>query len=277
MRKLVQKIFTFSSVLLLLFSCKSIEKLDKAITIKSINENDLVENVLNHELSFNTLYFKKVEVSIDENGSARSVKANIFVRKDSNIIVSVLPLMGIELFRVSLDPDQIRVIDRFNRKIVVTGYEMIGERFLVEMDYHILERMLTNSLHSYPEYNPLLLKRYSAYHQDEFYSLKSLNIKRYERLTRRNSDLFLHEVNILPEIYRVTNSKVINTSTGITIETRYDHFTGLGNTRFPYQLEITATQGNKKYKVSINYNDIEIDGTNSLSFRLPPKYEVVTY
>ena len=277
MKRLLIKIFPFLLILIVFFSCKSVEKVNRAKTIKSINENDLIENVLEKELNYNTLYFKKVEISVDENGTTRSVKANIFVKKDSCIVVSVLPLMGIELFRVSLENDRIRIIDRLNRKIIVTGYEIISDRFLVDMNFNILESILTNSLYSYPEYNPQLLKRYNAYHQDDFYSLKSLNINRYERLTRRKSDIFLHEVNILPEIYRVTESKVVNTSTGITIETIYDKFGQFGNTNFPYFLQVKATQGTKKYMVSIQFNDIEIDGSNSLSFRLPDKYEVVSY
>ncbi len=270
-------IFILLFIPFLFSSCKSKDKLHRYETIKSIDEDVLVSNILVNELNYNSLYFKRLTIDLDENGNLRSVKASMYIKRDSSIIISIVPLMGIEIFRVSLNKSEIRVIDRLNRKVMVSDYRKLSERFFVEVNYNIIEGLLTNSLFSYPNYNPELIKDYAAYHQDSFYSLRSLNMRQYERLSRRNSDLFLHQVNILPGIYKINENRIVNTLNQMLFVTEYKNFNTLGNTQFPYSVNINARQGSNNFKLSFTFSDIEVDGSNSLNFRIPDKYEIVSF
>lgn len=270
-------IFILLFIPFLFSSCKSKDKLHRYETIKSIDEDVLVNNILVNELKYHSLYFKRLTIDFDENGNSRSVRANMYIKRDSSIIISIIPLMGIEIFRVSLDNNAIRVIDRLNRKVLVSDYKKLSERFFVEVNYQIIEGLITNSLFSYPEHNPELIKDYAAYHQDSFYSLRSLNMRQYERLSKRNSDLFFHQINILPGIYKINENRIINTLNQILFVTEYKSFNTLGNTQFPFSVNINAKQGNHNYKLIFTYSDIEIDGSNSMNFRIPEKYEIVSF
>ncbi len=258
-------------------SCKSKDKLLRYETIKSIDEDVLVNNILVNELNYNALYFKRLTIDFDENGNSRSVRASMYIKRDSSIIISIVPLMGIEIFRVSLSKSEIKVIDRLNRKVMVSDYKKLSERFFVEINYNIIEGLLTNSLFSYPNYNPELIKDYAAYHQDSFYSLRSINMLQYERLSKRNSDLFLHQVNILPGIYKINENRITKTLNQMLFVTEYKNFSTLGNTQFPYSVNISAKQGNNNFKLNFTFSDIEVDGSNSLNFRIPDKYEIVSF
>ena len=246
-------------------------------TIESIDEDILVQNVVANDLVYQTLYFKRMLIEFDDNGKNRSVRANMYIKKDSAIVVSVIPLMGIEVFRICLDKSNVRIIDRLNRKIIIADYKMVTDKFYVEMNYKIIESLLTNSVFSYPDNNPELLKNYTAYHKDTYYSLRSLNARKYDRASRRNSDVFLHEVNILPGIFRVFSNYLVNASAGLSMNVEYKNFVNLGSDKFPNQVIIKAKSAEQNYKLTFNFSEIDVDGTNSLNFRLPDKYEVTTF
>ncbi len=270
-------IFSICGFLLFLSSCKSKEKVFKYETIKSIEETVLIDSLFSKQLIYNTLYFKKISIEFDDNGNSKSVRANLFIKGDSAIIISVIPLMGIEMFRVCIDRNNIRVINRLNKKVIVSDYKYLSDKYAIDVDFDLVLAILTNSLFSYPDYDPQLLKKYSAYHQDEYYSLRSLNFKRFERLSRKNTDIYLHEVRILPGIYKILGSTVVNTSSGISLNVDYKKFTNLNGNNFPTLISIIAQQANNSYRLVFNYDEIILNGPNSINFRIPDSYEVVSY
>ncbi len=256
-------------------SCRSKEKIASVETMAIMDEDKLVDNILSNELTFNSLFFRRLTVDFEENGKSRAVRANMYLKRDSAIIVSVIPLMGIEVFRVSISKKEIKIIDRLNRIVIETDYEELCKKYGVELSYNIVESLLSNCLFSYPDHNPSLIKKYTPYHQSDFYSLKSLNDKRVEKFIKRETKFYLHEINVTPGIFKVFETRMVSSLSGISIGVGYKNFESLKNTKFPKQIKINAKQGNKSYILTFDYNDIEVDGSHSLNFRLPENYEVV--
>ena len=90
------------------FSCRTgnilIRKERKEGQIRNITDAKLIKNTEQNYLDFNTLFFKRFLATVTINGESRNFKGNLFIRKDSSIIISIFPLMGIEIFRIKYIP-----------------------------------------------------------------------------------------------------------------------------------------------------------------------------
>ena len=258
-------------------SCKSKEKVFDYSMPDDVDEEMMVQSVLNNQLNYNTLYFKRMMLEFVDNGKSKSVRANMYIKKDSTIIISVIPIMGIEIFRISLDSSSIRVIARLNRKFITSSYDYLANNYGIIVNYKIIESLITNSIFSYPEGTTSFLSKYSGRKFDAYYSLKSVDDRSYKRLLRRNSDIYLHEIIIMPNSFKVQNTSLMNVSKSFSMNVVYSSFIEKDISSFPENISIDVKQKDKVYNLVFSYKDFEIDGTNILNFRLPDKYEVTIY
>lgn len=143
-------------ILLLLFSysllsCASIKRQKvqrQENKTKNISDPQLFEEIKSKYLKFETLYLKKVSVKFKQNGKEQSFRCNLRIKKDSLIWLSASK-MGIEGFRVKLTPDSVFLIDRMHKRYFTGSYEYINNIFDLDLDFFIIQSILTNRL---PEY-----------------------------------------------------------------------------------------------------------------------------
>ena len=90
--------FIFILVLSLLVSCKSVKKVVEVNRdLPNITEGKLLRNVYFNELDYNTIYAKKIDLTLKEKKKSHSLKAMMRIQRDSFIWVSVTARMGIEV------------------------------------------------------------------------------------------------------------------------------------------------------------------------------------
>ena len=120
--------FLICSVLacFVLISCKSTKEIytDHA-DIKNISDNKLIKSVESNYLTFNSIYIKKYNADISINGSKRSFSGSLFIQRDSQVVMTVAPLLGIELFRAKISNDSVFLIDRTKREVHLGSYNFI--------------------------------------------------------------------------------------------------------------------------------------------------------
>ena len=116
------KYFFLFFVVFCVTSCKVAEKVSVHREVPHITEAKLLKNIHENELQFNSLYAKKLDVSIDRNGKTDHVKAALKIERDSFIWMSLTAPLGIEIARILLTPDSIKFIDSYNKKYFFTDY-----------------------------------------------------------------------------------------------------------------------------------------------------------
>ena len=67
------------------------------------------------------------------------------VWKNELIVLSVLPVMGIELFRLEATPDQVTIIDKLNRRYTVMSYEEINRLSPRRISYKMLQLLINRA------------------------------------------------------------------------------------------------------------------------------------
>ncbi|MBK7856213.1 MAG: DUF4292 domain-containing protein [Bacteroidetes bacterium] len=98
------------------------------------------------------------------------------MRRDSVIWISISPALGIEVARVLITKDSVKVIDRLSNKYKLTDYKYLNDLLRMNVDFDIIQGVLTGNLFSYKR-NRLS----SVYLEDKYYILSSLGKRKLKR------------------------------------------------------------------------------------------------
>ena len=265
-----------------MFSCKSgnilIRKERQKGELKNISDSRLVRSVENSNIQYNTLFFKKFHAEIDINGKTRSFKGNLFMQKDSAIIISVLPVMGIELFRVKFVPDTIFILDRTHKKITITNYDYLWKKYFVDIDFNVIQNILLDQFFCYPssENDKNCIKKFKHYIKNDNYVLQSIKNGKYNRISKKNNfgGIIYHEFTVAPDIFKITKSYVNDFEDNTLLKIEYKDFVTLQDYVFPAEISFNGRRGNNLFAIKITYTDIELNGVSKISFRHSDKYKI---
>lgn len=261
--------FAFVTVvfLLSLSSCKSFNKVIGEFSKEDLSADELLDSVAKNVFEYDNVYFKRVFVEIELDGKKQSSRANIYIQKDSSIVISFIPLMGIELYRAKLSKDGLIILDRMNRNVIRTDYKAFSERYLIDLEYSQFESLLTNRVFTYPLNNIKLLNRYSTSNKDSIYSFSSFN-----KSVSRGTQSF-QEINIIPGIYKPLNNVIKSPERNISFQVNYSDFVALNNnSSFPLYISIQGVKGKDYVKVNFNFSSVEVNSEQFISFSIPPSY-----
>jgi hypothetical protein len=266
-------------VLVLLYpGCRSVERLFTGETMSDMTEDKLVSLILDNDINYESLFFRRLMAEVDFEGQVRSFRANMYIRRDSGIIVSVTPIMGIEMFRIMFGKENVYVVDRLNRQIFTAGYADLQKRFHVDFNYTILEGIFTNSLFAYPDNNVNQVRKYYGANKKDFYQLSSMHSRAFDRHSERGNSFILHQLDVLPGIYKVSRSFISRPADRMDMSVEYSDFSKLSNkSTFPTQIQILGSREGEVFRLKLNFSDVEVNGRNSISFRLPANYEMVSF
>ncbi len=115
-------------------------------TKKVSAEQELAQKVIAAQPIFQTAEASKVRVGVSYAGQKISVNGSITVITDSIIVLSVQPLLGIEMFRVDLTPQQILVVDKMNRKYTEMSYAELGTMTGLPLSFDDLQAVFLNRM-----------------------------------------------------------------------------------------------------------------------------------
>ena len=263
-------------------SCKTggllVIKERKKGQIKNITDAKLIKNVEHNNLEFNTLFFKKFQAEVDINGQNKTFKGNLFIRKDTSIIVSILPLMGIELFRIKFEPDSIYILDRTKKKILVADYDLLWKKFYVDIDFYAVQNMLLNQFFCYPssEIDKSCIKKFKHYVRKDQYVLQSIKNGRYTRISKKNNfkDIIYQEFTIAPDIFKISKCYINDFGSNSRFVVDYKDFIELEDNVFPSVFKISGERSGSKFYMNIEFKNIELDGISKISFKHSDKYTI---
>ncbi|SMO58620.1 protein of unknown function [Saccharicrinis carchari] len=259
-----------------LFSCKSSEMLTGGAAT-SITDARLRNQLILNELAYNKLYLKKIQFTLNEGDNKKSFRGSFVVQRDSQIVVSIFALMGIELVRARLTPTEVIILDKHSKVATKSNYAYFNKKFGVELDFYTIQAIISNSIFVYPSVEDKYdeLKKYKHYIDKNSYVFKSLKENRLDRLMGRGKqDFILHEMYIYPDLFRIFNVYINDFSKQQSIDIRYSKFKNFGTTQFPEQIKFTAIQSDKKFMVDLNINYLEINDGGSLHFKIPSAYKI---
>lgn len=275
-------------VVLCVTSCRMTEKVSMRREVPNITEAKLLKNIYENELDFNSLYIKKLDVSIDRNGKDYNLKAALKIKRDSFIWMSLTLPLGIEIARVLLTPDSIKFIDSYNKKYFFTDYRFFHDKFDIKINFDCFQNLLSNVYFNLENCgkNESNDSKFKFERTDSDYVLsnvhrKALNrkIKKFFKKKRKNKDytLILHKIHIDPVLFRPSKMLLEDLEGDMGISVKYDGFKSFGDKIYPEMTEFNVVLDDMKIKLGLKVQKLEFDVEVIPGFRFSSKYKPLSF
>ena len=274
-----------SVFLLFLFSCKAPKEVVKEkVKLAHLSTKELLEKLEVNEFKFETLSTKADITFIDEKET--SFKANLRIRKDSAIWMSITPALGIEMARVLITKDSLMFMDRIHNKYFVGDFAFINKKFDVDMDYNMLEALLVGNSIEFEKDEKI---RTSIDRKKDFYFIgnesKRKDKRDIKKDLKKDKEVIKNQSQILwiyPETYKIAELLLIDPDKNQSLSGFFTNHKPLTNSEdslvteqiFPFNLSFNI-ESKKNLKIDVEYSKVTLNKELNLSFKIPEKYEQV--
>ncbi|CAN5618847.1 hypothetical protein BH11BAC2_BH11BAC2_06490 [soil metagenome] len=262
----------------LLFSagCKPRQKAQSnpVTTITRPMEEKSVQDLLD---SLETNSFKakwmtaKASVTTNQDGNETSFNINMRFKRDSVIWISVSPLLGIEVARVMVTPDSVKLLDRLHNKYEVNTFESINKLLQLKVNFEIVQALITGNFFAYRKSEN---KFNSVFMEEKYYILSSLTKHQLRRSLEEKDpnkpviqDVYINEQN-----FRITKMSVEDQRISKVLLTNYSDFRMTDAGFFPFRSD-TKISAEKNFEIKIEFGKVNTGEPLEFPFNVPNNYE----
>lgn len=262
--RLVPIVFFLS--LLLLASCKTSKKIGTIETSSVKSQQEFFERMQEQSFQYHTLS-ARLHVDLDLPGNNLSSRVDLKMVKDSAFQLSVQPFLGIEVFRVELSTDSIKIVDRMNKRYVADNYTNLKGQTPIEFNFYNLQALFTNQLFV-PGQQMIAPKQYNRFKLAQDGALAEIKIK--------------DAMGLLYTFVAEGQEKIVSTfisepSDQYSLKWLYSDFRLVGNQAFPMMMDVKVFDaGASKGGMTLHFSRMQTDVPLKLDFQIPSKYKRIT-
>ncbi len=238
-----------------LYSCKGIHWL----TTKPIGQPNLsVTQLLDSTCTSGeySLLSARINVDYTSEKDAHNFGVRARLKKDSVIWLSITPGLGIEILRLTITPDTIKLLNRLEKKYFADSYDKAKDVLKVDIDFNVLQSVLTGGF-----VGLYGTDTYTALNMPGLYAIEADSV----------AGNIEHRTEIDPAIWRITRSLLYNPDRDEHILAEYDDFQQLESIVFPASMHFRI-QGNENIDVNLSWSKLEEKSSLRFPFNIPSKY-----
>jgi hypothetical protein len=213
----------------------------------------------------------KVRYSSPENSATFYGAAKI--DRDSLILVSLRAPLGIELSRVLLTPDSMKMINRSDNKVIISGYNYLHQMLHVGLNFNIIESLIAGNL-------PAQYKLDSRMSQQENEFSKSTTEKFYmgSYYNQNAREGLKFEAWANGKVRKVSYMKFFQKRNVKLFDAHISDYINVTGNYYPKEILITHknSQG-LKTTIKVTFNKFEEIEAPNIRFDVPSKYELIRF
>lgn len=245
-------------LLILGFGCK-VRKEAKPVAVvapvKEIsNKTRAIEEIRANSFEFNTLSAKsKIDFKI--NADSKGANMNIRIQNNEVIWASITAVAGIQVARVMITPDSIKVLNFFDNEYTAKPFSYIYQYANRQINFKALQELfIGNAI-------PGSVNELSLFTvvNDE---------------TQVNSEL----AGILYKLILNRDSKVLENTLkdekGQELTARYNDFQQINGRQLPYSINLISNVTNRKIQIDIKYSSVSVNESLNFPFSVPKRFTV---
>ena len=209
----------------------------------------------------------KVSVNSDINNQTNAFSANLRIKKDSAIWISISPALGIEVSRALITPDSLKFINRINGTYFKGDFKYLNELLQIEVNFKMIQAILLGN--AYLHYS---IEQYISDRENTELVLSTLK----KRRIRREIDVEMPQI-LTQEIWfsslqnKIVRMEMQDYRPVRKFTVNYLQFEKVDDLSMPNKLIITA-QADKQVKIDLEYSRMTINKELNLPFNIPEDY-----
>ena len=248
----------------LLAGCKSSTGITSSGAEIMKTEEAFFASVIDRSFHFDTF---SARLNLDFSGMNQelSSKAQLKMIHDDRLQISIQPFLGVEMFRIEISNDSIKILDRMYKRFMADSYQHLKREMEIDLNFQNLQALLTNQLFVPGE------NRISSRHFRRFRIIKG----------SRSAELQLKDSNDSYYTFtadgdeRLLSTKIEHGNQILAWD--YSQFQKIDNQEFPMKITtrlsaIDQTQGT----ATLTFSSPEINRPVSMDFNIPSGYSRVT-
>lgn len=256
-----------------------LEEIDSEARFRAVGSKKMYEETQKRNPYFKTLQISRFNLKIDAGESSKSFKGSLRIERDRVIYLTIIPAMGVEMFRLKLTPDSLMFIDRFNKQYYAGDLSLIEDAWGVELDFNTVQSFLCHQLFAYPSKRSTDkdIKDYRVRRDSNGYNMLSPEARVYSRSRKEN----IHSQFRISPSFILLRSELSDriSNRGITVEYKEvekidaKDYPRYGGTIFPRAMDIHIEGSKTMSLIEVTFKSPRFDKKLSLPFTIPEKYE----
>lgn len=210
----------------------------------------------------------RASVEAEMNKESKSFQANIRIRRDSAIWISISPALGIEVARVLITRDSIKLINRLNGSYFKGDIHYLNQMMQVDMNFDMIQAVLTG--------NAYLHYSVDKYISDRENGERILSTFKKRRLRRENEldmpQILSQEIWFSPVYQKITRMELTDYKPLRKLSVQYPNFEVIEGIKVPRTLVVQAS-AEKQVKIQLDYSKQAVNKEQNLPFAIPDDYE----
>ena len=236
---------------------------------KTCNVDSLYDKIKEADLRINT-FSAKVNAETDINNQGNSFTANLRVKVDSAIWMSISPALGIEIARVFITRDSLKFTNRINGTYFKGDYRYLNSLLQIELNFNMIQSILLGNI-----YLHYAKDKYNCDKDNSNLILSSLK----KRQIRREEDINIPQVLTQELFYSKEQQKISSMNLQDYRPQRrfavnYDAFVEIESQKLPTSIIVKAN-AEKSVMIKLDYSKINFNKELNLPFSIPPSYEPI--
>jgi hypothetical protein len=270
---------------------------------ENLRPTKLYRKMMENEFEYKNLTLKfSAELTVAE--EKEEFSGIIRMQKDTAIWIS-LRSYNIEGARLLITKDSVKFINRLEKTYYTGGFDFIKERFQMDMDYNMLQSIITNTFFFYPtpEDTAKAITDFKPCNDSNLYCMSSISERKYtkyyvdeksqgrwerrlekeiedtlgdsEMLNSTNEFVFQF-VKVVPDLYRIHDMFLENYIQQQSLYVEYGKQYLVDGQYFPYNILIEMTTPQFDPVLNINVESLTIDAESmSFPFKISSKYKKI--
>ena len=250
----------------LLAACKSPAGTVTTSTGIMKTEEAFFTSVIDRTFRFNTLSARmKLEFSgLQQEFSSRAQLKMIY---NDRLQLSIQPLLGIEVFRIEVTTDSVKMLDRINKRYMVDSYDNLKGNMEIDFNFQNLQALFTNQMFVPGESN-ITTSHFRHFRMTQNDSSTELKLK------DKNGVYYTFMAGADEQLL---STNIENASNNQTLIWKYQNFNTVDKKQFPMKMTALLSEGDKTQgTVILTFSSPEIDSPLKTDFNIPSGYERVT-
>ena len=238
---------------LLFLNCKALTKVDTEKSFKKISTKKLIKNVLEEEVSYNSLFIRS-KATIIEEGSSNQINLSFRIKNSDKILISGSLL--IPLFKALITKKEIAFYEKIKKTYYIEDYNTLTSIINFKLSLNSLEKLFVGK-----PIGDLKETRFSQLTDNQNYILESKNKK--VQIT--------YVFN--PFNYRLKEQKLYSPISKNELTVQYSNYKIIEGKSFPQKIIIIAKGKERTLKVLLNSKINRIDQELTFPFEIPNDYK----
>ena len=265
----------------LLFACKSKEFVETQEPLKERTQAFLTRHLDKNKFEFEWLGMK-LDAEFISGEEQQGFKATVRMRKDSAVSVSVSPALGIEVLRLIVDKDSLKMVSEIpgDKYVFLGSVNQLSELAKIDLDLSTLQDLLIG--------NPIGLSREEGKMKSgiekldvEYYTLISRMSRRVRKATEVQDSLSNHEIRRVPKriedndwisskfwiesnFYKVVKCELTDIRTRRVVQINYSDFDDEDASHYPHKCSIQIDD--VKGRTSLDFKIVRLNTHNQYDF-----------